>query len=64
MWINHWNPAIALLIWSKYNITFIVFANNAFALSYYIISYAIKEDASQYQWIINAGFIKNAYNLL
>lgn len=59
IWINPWNPAIALLLWFNYNITF---ANNTFVLIYYITNYATKKDTSKYQRIMGAIFVKNAYN--
>ncbi len=62
VWVNSWNPAIALLLWSNHNITFIVSANNVLALIYYITNYAIKRDASQYQRIMSAAFMKSAYD--
>ncbi len=62
VWVNPWNLAIALLLWSNHNIIFISSANNAFTLIYYITNYAIKRDDSQYQTIMNAVFVKSAYD--
>lgn len=63
-WVNLWNLTIALLLQSNYNIIFIASANNAFAVIYYITNYTTKKDASQYQRIIDAAFMKNTYNQL
>lgn len=41
---------------------FIASTNNALALIYYIINYAKKWNASQYQRIMGAAFVKSAYN--
>lgn len=57
--INIWNPAIALLLRFNYNIAF---ANNTFILIYYITNYATKKNTSKYQRIMDAIFVKNAYN--
>ena len=37
-------------------------SNNALALIYYITNYATKSDCSQYQWIMEAAFVKKAYD--
>lgn len=64
MYINLWNLLIALLLQFNYNITFIDFANNVLVLIYYIINYATKRDASQYQRIMSVAFVENAYHQL
>ncbi len=51
-----------MLLWSNYDITFIASANNVLALIYYIINYATKGDASQYQRIMDTTFVKNTYD--
>ncbi len=62
VWVNHWNLAIALLLRSNHNITFIASANNTLALIYYITNYTTKGDISQYQRIMGAAFVKNTYD--
>lgn len=64
MWINPWNLAIALLLRFNHDIIFIAFTNNIFIPIYYITNYTTKKDASQYQKIIRAVFVKNVYNQL
>ncbi len=51
-----------MLLRSNHDITFIASANNALALIYYITNYATKGDVSQYQRIMGAAFVKNAYD--
>lgn len=53
---------MASLLRSNHDITFIASANNALALIHYITYYATKGDVSQYQGIMGAAFVKNAYN--
>ncbi len=50
------------MLGSNYDITFIASANNALALIYYNTNYGTKRDASQYQKIMGAAFVKNAYD--
>ena len=48
-WVNAWNPALASLIRSNHDITFISSAIKALALVRYITNYATKGDCDQYQ---------------
>ncbi len=49
VWVNQWNPALSLILQSKYNITFVTLSNNALALIHYITKYITKSDYSQYK---------------
>ncbi len=56
--------AIIMLLQPNYNITFIASANNTLALIHYIINYTTKENASQYQRIMDINFMKFTYDEL
>ncbi len=62
MWVNLWNPALASILRSNHDVTFIASSNNALALIYYITNYATKGDCSQYQRIMGAAFVNKAYD--
>ena len=51
-WVNSWNTALALLIRSNHNITFILSTIKALALVRYITNYATKKDCDQYQRVL------------
>lgn len=62
IWVNPWNPAIALLIRSNHDINFIPSSIKALALIHYIIKYATKGDCSQYQRVMAAAIVKKAFD--
>ncbi len=62
VWVNPWNPALASILRSNHDVTFIASSNNALALIHYITNYATKGNCSQYQRIMGAVFVKKAYD--
>ncbi len=44
VWINPWNPALASILRSNHDVTFVTSSNNALALIHYITNYATKSD--------------------
>lgn len=59
---NLWNLALILLMISNYNLNFILSNIKTLPLVRYITNYSTKQDYSQYQRMIDAVFIQNAYN--
>lgn len=59
--MNLWSSTVAFLIWSNYDIKFILSNVKTLALIYYITSYTTKRDYSQYQRIMAATIIKKAF---
>lgn len=59
LWIYLWNPALTLLIQSNYNIDFIDFNIKALTFVCYITNYAIKDNYSQYSYVIGAAFVQS-----
>ena len=62
MWVNPWNPALVSILQFNHNVTFVASSNNTLALIHYITNYMTKSDGSQYKQIMEATFVKKAYD--
>ncbi len=62
VWVNPWNLALASILRSNHNVTFVVSSNNALALIHYITNYTTRDNCSQYQRIMGAALVKKAYD--
>ena len=61
VWVNPWSLAIASLIWSNHDISFISSSVKPLVLVYYITNYAMKRDYSQYQRIIAIAIVRKTF---
>lgn len=60
--MNSKSSAITSLIWSNYNINFILLNMKLLALMHLITNYTTKDNWNKYQRVMVAGIIKKVFN--
>lgn len=60
--MNTYSPASTFLIWSNYNINFILSSIKLLALIYYITNYTTKDNCSWYQRVIATTIVSKVFN--